>query len=62
MYTNKLINYLLLICEDKYLWSMVNNVNVHERGRKIANDRYKDMMNEAREKVKRTSQPNNLVD
>lgn len=41
---------------------MVNNVNVHERGRKIANDRYKDMMNETREKVKRTSQPNNLVD
>ncbi|KAL2533160.1 Uncharacterized protein Adt_06511 [Abeliophyllum distichum] len=47
---------------DKYVWPTANTANVYEAWKKTTKDRYKDMMNDARNQAKCKSQSDNPVD
>ncbi|KAL2501229.1 Uncharacterized protein Fot_35077 [Forsythia ovata] len=52
----------LLIIFDKYVWPTANTGNVYDAWKKTTNDRYKDMMNDARNQAKYKSQSDSRVD
>ncbi|KAL2515030.1 Uncharacterized protein Fot_29001 [Forsythia ovata] len=47
---------------DKYVWPTANTVNVYDTWKKTMKDRYKDMMNDARNQAKCKSQSDSPID
>ncbi|KAL2553889.1 Transposase associated domain-containing protein [Forsythia ovata] len=47
---------------DKYVWPTANTINVYDAWKKTMKDRYKDMMNDARNQAKCKSQSDSPVD